>query len=216
MPSKHCKPVVGIVGGIGSGKSFVSSMLAKLGAKVIVGDQLGHEALSLPSTKNKLVERWGQGILDAQGEIDRKIVGSIVFGDAKEKSFLENTVFPHIEKRIIEEINQAKVKPNQKFIVLDAAILLETGWGKACDIVVYVHSNLSQRLRRIMQSRDWQVEEFRRRTLTQMPLAEKAAIADYIIDNSSSIDHLSGEVERFVNWLKLNYPASFYPNISMA
>src|SRR5471032_2979316 len=123
-------PTIGIVGGIGSGKSVVADAMQKLGGHLIAADPLGHEALRQPDIKAKLVDRWGKDILDAQGNPDRKKIGHIVFADANELRTLEALVFPFIEKRIIEEIAGARARGDVQFIILDAAIMIETGWHR--------------------------------------------------------------------------------------
>src|SRR5215207_699970 len=125
-------PIIGIIGGIGSGKSLVAASMQRLGGHLINADQLGHEALEQPDIKTRLVERWGNAILDAQGCTDRKKVGRIVFADAQELRTLESLVFPYIETRITEEIMRARRIGDVQFITLDAAIMLETGWRKNC------------------------------------------------------------------------------------
>src|SRR5438105_3251594 len=94
------KPVLGLIGGIGSGKSVVAEELARRGARIVSGDRLGHEALRQPDIRERIVERWGRGVLDAAGEIDRRKVGAIVFGEERERKALENIVFPYIEAGI--------------------------------------------------------------------------------------------------------------------
>src|SRR2546426_809520 len=121
-------PTIGIVGGIGSGKSAAADTMQKLGGHLIAADRLGHDALRQPDIKAQLVARWGKDILDALGDADRKKIGAIVFADLVELRALEAQVFPYIEKRIVEEIAGARTQPDVKFIILDAAILLEAGW----------------------------------------------------------------------------------------
>src|SRR6266496_904490 len=96
------KPVIGLIGGIGSGKSRVAAEFARRGARVIAGDQLGHEALRQPDVKARIVERWGPGVLDTSGEVERRKVAAIVFADPAELRALEAIVFPWIERRIAE------------------------------------------------------------------------------------------------------------------
>src|SRR4051794_5295036 len=102
------KPVVGLIGGIGSGKSHVAAEFARRGAWVIAGDQLGHEALRQPDVRAQVVQRWGESILDPRGEVDRRRLGAIVFADAGQLRELEALVFPYIERRIAEEIARAQ------------------------------------------------------------------------------------------------------------
>src|SRR6266852_993945 len=105
------KPVVGLIGGMGSGKSLVADLLAECGAKVISGDQLGHEALRQPDIQAQVVERWGEGVLNAEGAIDRRRVAQVVFADPEQRHALESLVFPWIRRRIREEIEAARANP---------------------------------------------------------------------------------------------------------
>src|SRR5262245_30017616 len=124
------KRVIGLIGGIGSGKSEVSRLLASAGGRVISGDALGHEALHDPGIVAELVKRWGRPVLDEGGTINRKAVGKIVFADAAELRALESIVHPWIKRRIAEEIQAAQ--EDSTFIVLDAAVMLEAGWHNVC------------------------------------------------------------------------------------
>src|SRR5262249_23016372 len=124
------KRVVGLIGGIGSGKSLVAELLARHGARVISGDRLGHEALCQPAVKEELVRRWGPQILADNGQINRRRVAEIVFADPHERKALEAMSFPWIERRIGEEIEAVHRDPEVCLIVLDAAIMLEAGWDR--------------------------------------------------------------------------------------
>jgi len=99
------KPVLGLIGGIGSGKSSVAAEFAKCGACVIAADQLGHEALRQPSIKEKVLARWGRET-ETDGEIDRRKLGQIVFADPKQRRELEALVHPWIKRRIEEELHR--------------------------------------------------------------------------------------------------------------
>src|SRR5688572_14614403 len=121
------KPVLGLVGGIGAGKSTVAAVLVRHGGKVVAGDPLGHEALEQPDILARVTEIWGdRGILTADGKVDRKKFGRIVFPSPVERSRLEHLVHPYIEQRIREEIDKAVADPAAKFVVLDAAIMLRS------------------------------------------------------------------------------------------
>ena len=93
-------PTIGIVGGIGSGKSLVADAMQALGGYLIAADPLGHEALRQPDIKTKVIERWGSAVLDGNGDVDRRKLGRIVFADKNELKALEDQVFPYIDKRI--------------------------------------------------------------------------------------------------------------------
>ena len=189
------KPVVALIGGIGSGKSRIAAELVRRGGYVIPGDQLGHEALRQPHIRAEVVRRWGSEVLDAAGEVDRKKLGRRVFADPAELKALEALVFPWIERRFAEETAAARADPAVRVIVLDAAILLEAGWRKFCDRVVYVHAPRPARLRRLAEQRGWGAKEVEGRERAQLSLTEKASRADDALDNSGSPDDISRQVD---------------------
>lgn len=187
-------PIIGIIGGIGSGKSLVAAELIKHGGVLISGDQLGHEALRQPDIKTQLVARWGQGVLDANGEIDRKRVAAIVFADPAERKALEATVHPYIGRRIREEINSARRRADVRLLVLDAAIMLEAGWHGVCDHLLFIDSPREIRLKRLKNQRGWSVHEVEDRENAQMPLSEKRQYADAVIENAEGADAVAAQV----------------------
>src|SRR6516165_10582986 len=143
------KRVIGLIGGMGSGKSRVAAELAKRGGRVISGDQLGHEALEQPAIRRLVEDRWGKVVVGKNGKIDRAALGRIVFGDPHQREELEKLVFPWIESRISQEVDKAKGDQAVAFIVLDAAIMLEAGWNKYCDNLVFVDAPREVRLERL-------------------------------------------------------------------
>ena len=189
------KLVIGLLGGMGSGKSRVATEFAKHGARVINADQLGHDALREPAIRDELVGRWGRGILDEKGDIARGSVARIVFADEAERKFLESKVHPYITSRIREEIGKAQNDACAKLIVLDAAIMLETGWDQVCDRLVFVHAPRAARLRRLADQRGWSEKEVDTRERAQMSLTKKATRANSAIDNSESPESLTRQVE---------------------
>jgi dephospho-CoA kinase len=187
--------VVGIIGGIGSGKSAVTAEFARRGAKVISGDQLGHEALRQPAIRDEIVRRWGPQLLDEQGEIRRRELGKIVFADPEARKTLESITHPWIVRRIGEEVARLKSDPQTPLIILDAAILLETGWNEVCDELLYVDAPMEVRLERVARQRGWTTRELEERERVQLPLTEKRLRADHVLDNSSSAEHLGRQVD---------------------
>jgi dephospho-CoA kinase len=185
------KIVFGLIGGMGSGKSTVAAQFQERGAKVISGDQLGHEALRQPDIRDRVVGRWGTEVLDASGAIDRQTLGKIVFADEAELRALEALLFPWIERRSRGEIAAA----DTGVVVLDAAVLLEAGWNRLCDSVVYVHAPRPLRLRRLAGQRGWKAEEVEARERLQMSLTEKVSLADAVIDNSGSPEDVARQVD---------------------
>jgi dephospho-CoA kinase len=176
-----------------------------MGGHVINADQFGHEALRQPEIRKQVVARWSDAVLNDKGEVDRRQLGRIVFADAAERRELEGLVFPWIERRIREEIARADADPSVKFGVLDAAILIETGWGRWCDLLAFIDVPRPVRLARLMETRGWSEKEVEAREQAQLPVAEKAARADVVIQNHGEAaqdrqlkDQLEGVVARLL------------------
>ena len=192
--SKHTKPVLGLLGGIGSGKSSVAAELARHGGLLINADRIGHEALRQPEIRQRVLERYGAHLVDAQGDIDRKKLGARVFGAIQELRALEAIVFPFIGARIRQEIAQARQSHTARFIILDAAVMLEAGWNDVCDKLIFVDAPYEARLARVQQQRAWSATDLEAREKLQMPLVEKRRRADAVIQNSGSPEALAAEV----------------------
>ena len=195
------KPIIGLIGGIGSGKSRVAVEFARHGGAIVSGDHLGHQALLRPDVRAQVVDRWSTGVLGSDGQIDRRQLGALVFADVGQLRALEAIVLPWIERGIIEQIAAAQADPAVRLVVLDAAILLEAGWNRFCSRIVYVDAPPELRLARLAQQRGWSDKEVQARTRAQLSLTDKANRADAAIDNSGSPDDLARQVARLLsNW----------------
>jgi dephospho-CoA kinase len=188
MSSRVGKPVLGLVGAIGAGKSRAAELLAARGGSVVDADKLGHAALERPDVKTALVARWGDRVLKSDRTINRRSVGVIVFADPAERQALEALVFPVIGSLAVDRIAAAENDPAMRFVVLDA------GWAGACDKILYVDAPRDVRLIRVA-GRGWGEAELTAREAAQMPAAEKMARADAVIVNDGSVV----ELERKVN-----------------
>jgi dephospho-CoA kinase len=193
--------IIGLVGGVASGKSAVAAALAQRGAVVFDADKVGHQVLQEPKIRDQLVNRWGRDILDQGGQIARPAVAARVFGGseaaAAQRRWLEELVHPRIRERIVAEIARL---PDQSVpaVVIDAALLFESGWNDACQIVVFVDAPREARLKRAL-TRGWTPEEFSRREAAQMPIEEKRQLSSHVIDNSGSLADLHANVAQFWN-----------------
>ena len=200
------KTVIGIVGGIGSGKSLVAAAFAVRGGHLIEADQLGHEALRQPDIKKQVIGLWGPGVVNDQGEINRRALGKIVFADERQRQKLESLVFPWIGRRIAEEIERGRQDDYKSFIVLDAAIMFETGWYRSCDKIVFVDAPREIRLQRLNQTRGWTDKDSAVREQAQMPLAEKRQRADVVLMNDGTTADLDAQVDKILATIILQVP----------
>jgi dephospho-CoA kinase len=189
------KLVVGLIGGIGSGKSQVAAAFARHGARIIAGDQLAHAALRDPDVRARVAARWGEELLGADGEIDRRRLAAIVFADPAELKALEAITHPWIRQHIRAEMEAARQAPQVPLIVLDAAIMLEAGWHDVCDRLIFIDAPRAMRLERLARQRGWTEKEVEARERAQLPLTEKAVRADHVLENSTSLEHLNRQVD---------------------
>lgn len=185
------RPVIGLAGGIGAGKSAVARILADLGCVVTDSDGLGRAALEDPAVRATLTAWWGPGILDEDGRVSRRAVANIVFADPAERRRLEGLTHPWIETRRREQF--AAAPPDAPALVIDAPLLFESGLDAACDAVIFVDADRARRLERV-RSRGWDEAELLRREESQMPLDEKRRRADHVLSNDGSLADLERQV----------------------
>jgi len=187
------KPViVGLLGGIASGKSAVADLLARRGARRIDADGIAHEVLSSPDIVPRIVELLGTEALDADGRPDRREIGKAVFGDPGKLRALEALVHPRVRERIRKEIGAAADAP---VVVVDAPLLLEGGLAEIADVLVFVVAPTQARIDRARAQRGWDAGELSRREALQAPLEEKEARARLTIVNDGTLEDLDRRVE---------------------
>ena len=192
------KPVIGIVGGIGSGKTTAASELAKHGGFVIDCDAVGHEFLDDEVVRGELRERWGESISAADGSVDRSALGKIVFNDKKQLDALNAILHPRMGAKISELITTAQGNPKITMIIIDAAVLFEAGWDKFCSHTIFVKAPLSQRVKRVSETRGWSEQTLVQRESSQNSLDSKAAMCSHTVDNCSSESHLKEQIVQFI------------------
>lgn len=194
MDSPEKKPIIGILGGIGSGKSTVAAEFAKLGCKVIDADKIAHELLEREAVKKKIISAFGKGILDSAGKVDHKKLADVVFTDADKLSQLNNIVHPLVlagAEQLIERYN----RQNQvKAIVLDMPLLVEVGWAKRCDRLIFVDCKPQLRADRAKKMGIFNKNQLRIRENLQISVDSKAGLADNIIENNFSFSALARQV----------------------
>jgi len=183
------KPIViGLVGGIGAGKSTVAGILEELGFYRIDSDREARAALDREEVRAQLVRWWGKGILNAQGTVDRKAVAEIVFKEPTQRSRLEELVHPIVKSSRAAMIDRAR-DDGRRGVVLDAPLLFEAGSDKECDAVFFIEAPEQARMARVA-SRGWNQEELLRREAAQLSLEEKKARATITILNDGDVQSL--------------------------
>ena len=195
--------IIGITGGVASGKSMVAQQFAKLGAGVLDADKTGHEVLRLPWVEAAARQRWGETVFAPDGRIDRARLARVVFASGAkgevERKYLEQLTHPEIARLVWRQAESLGAS-GVEIAVLDAALLLEAGWDQKCEKIVFVEAPREARLARAV-ARGWKEEDFAAREGVQESLDRKRAEADVIIDNSGLPRRTQAQVERF--WTSL-------------
>jgi dephospho-CoA kinase len=193
--------IIGLTGGIGSGKSTVAKNLADLGAAVIDLDKVGHEVLKSGSqTFIKVVGEFGKDILDARGEIDRHKLGELVFKNRRVLARLNRIVHPAIDKIINERIEEYRRK-GVKVVVLEAAAMLEAGKAAQADEIWVTSAPAATVLKRLGERSGYSEKEAKARIRSQLTNEERIKHADVVIDTDGSLEELKLRVEK--EWRKL-------------
>jgi dephospho-CoA kinase len=185
--------LVGLTGGIGSGKSTVSAMLAERGAEIVDADQIAREVV-LPAEPawHKLREHFGPGVLQPDGSIDRKALADVVFGDQAKLGLLNEITHPPLFERIADRLEAARDR--DVIVVLDAALLIETGLAQRVDVLIVVDLPEEAQVRRL-EAKGMPASQARARIAAQLSRQQRIARADLVIDNSGSIQDLAGRVD---------------------
>ena len=191
MPRNARIPVIGIVGGIGAGKSAVAAALGELGAHVQDADREVADLLNSPDVQRTITTALGPGLL-RDGTIDRPRLAALIFTDAAARSRLEHILHP----LVIARAEQLIANPPQgaTVLALDAPLLLEAGMDRLCDEIWFVETPWSLRLERVRANRGWDDRELRRREDAQLPVEEKRRRAHRLFTNLGSPEDLHASV----------------------
>ena len=188
--------LVGLTGGIGSGKSLAASFFKELGAYIIDADQLSKDLVQPGQPAlNEIVSHFGENILDSTGNLDREQLAKIVFQKSDQKSVLEGILHPKIfEKEQIEYLRICAKDP-MAIVILDAALLIESGNYKHVDKVIVVRSSKEVQIQRILSRNSFNYDDIESRINNQMSLEEKLKFADFILDNNLQHEDLRQKVQ---------------------
>jgi dephospho-CoA kinase len=193
---------LGITGGIASGKSAVAGMLRELGFRVIDADALGHEVME-PGTRayDEIVAEFGAGVVGADGRIDRRRLGALVFADAEKLKRLNAIVHPRVEEEMVRLFGEWEKNGVADAAFVEAALLVEAGYQKNLDGLVVAWCRPEQQIERLL-ARGLSEVEARRRIAAQMPVGEKLKFATEKIDCSGSMEETRRQVEELVAKLR--------------
>jgi len=187
---------VGLTGSIGVGKSFVASVFVELGCHVLDADQTAREVV-MPGTPglNALTEAFGEEILNADGTLDRKRLGALIFADQSKREQLNFILHPFIIARQDEILNAWEAEDPDGIGIVDAALMIESGGYKRFDKLIVVHCRPDVQLERLMLRDKLSRDEALRRINSQMPQEEKQKFADYLIDTSDGFESTRAQTE---------------------
>lgn len=200
MLSKGSIMVIGLIGGIGTGKSAIADILEKnYESYIINADNIGHGFLKKSSVcYNELICAFGERILDHHHNIDRKELSKIVFNDQIKLTQLNAIIHPVMKKKIQELILQAKQTKQYQFIIVEAAILIEAGWVDLVDYIILVTCNHKERVKRLIASRDIDEIEAEMIISNQKKDEELLGYSNFVIDNSFNIENTEKQIYQMI------------------
>ena len=187
--------VIGLTGSIGTGKSAVTGRLEQLGAKIINADHVGHDAYT-PNSEiwNEVVRAFGEEILEADGAIDRKKLGALVFSDPEQLAKLNAIMHPRMAGMVADRIEQFRAV-GAPVVVVEAALMFEAGWETRVDEVWVVDSPLDLVMKRLYARNGMDEAEVNRRIKSQMDIRERLERADVVVDNAGDLAALEQVVD---------------------
>lgn len=186
--------VIGLTGGIASGKSTVSRILKRLGAAIIDADEIARE-LAAPQGPlwRAFVNHFGEKVLQADASLDRRKIGEIVFSDKREKTWIDEASHPIIKACVEKELEKYRAKKTS-FVVLDVPLLYEVNWQSMADEVWVVYVDAAIQLQRLISRDSLSQNTALGRIAAQMPLTKKVAMADFVIDNNGEPSSVEEQV----------------------
>lgn len=189
-------PIIGLTGGIGSGKSAIALVFKEHGCVIANADENVKAVLRDSEVRDQLVQWWGSQILDIEGHVNRSVLADIVFQDPNARKMLEALVHPRA--RQMQEAQFSNAPQGTRGLVIDAPLLLEVKLDALCEIVVFIDASREIRLGRVQNTRGWTEEELRRREEAQLPLDTKRNRADYVLINEGALDEAHDQVQQIL------------------
>jgi len=179
--------IVGLTGGIASGKSLVARVFKDLGAHVIDADRIVHDLLEPEQPAcQEVLDHFGKDILLPNGGIDRRKLGEIVFNDPEKRTWLNSCLHPKVFNVYTTQVQHLHCRQPDAIVIFNAALLIETGYHRKMDRIVVIYADMEQQIKRLSLRDKFTREQALARIMSQMPLAEKRTQADYVIDNTGN------------------------------
>lgn len=199
------KPIIGILGGVGSGKSAVANEFAKLGCGVVDADKMAHALLNEDDVREEVAGIFGREICKSSGKIDRKKLAAIVFADPEKLGILNKILHQRVLERSEELIRRYNAQDNIKAIVLDMPLLVEVGWDKRCDRLIFIECDSRLRADRAEKAGVFDENQQRIRENFQISLDKKVTLADNSINNNSGFSELARQVVTIFSSILVSY-----------
>jgi len=195
--------VIGLTGGIATGKSTVSAILENAGAVIIDADRIARQVVkkNLPAYR-QIVDAFGENVLLPDGEIDRTALGNLIFNDPRKKQLLNSIVHPHVQKESNRQLKQIEKSDPDALVILDIPLLYETGMHSNLSEVIVVYAPEHIQVKRLMQRDHISQEDALARIRSQMPIEQKKSLATTVIDNSGTLEHARKQTLKIFKRLK--------------
>lgn len=189
--------VIGVTGGVGTGKSTVAGMFRKLGAVVLDADAIAHEVMEPKRIAwRQIVRAFGEGILNDDGTVNRRKLAGLVFQDIEARRRLERIIHPPVLREIRRRLHRLRRSRRTRAVVLDVPLLIEAGAQALADALVVVTAPPEVQRERLRVKHGWSDEEMEARRAAQMELSAKVALADYVVDNADGVEATRTQVKQ--------------------
>jgi dephospho-CoA kinase len=193
------KPIIGIAGGIGSGKSFVARLFGELGCLVLSADDQVRAVYTDPAVRETLKQWWGDGVINSEGQVDRRAVAGRVFEKPDERRRLEALIHPRVAALRDAAMAAAADDAQVLAFVWDIPLLFEVGLNHRCDTIVFVDAPWEDRFRRVRQTRGWDEAELRRRENLQLGLDNKRRMSNDVVQNTADVGFARRQVQEILS-----------------
>ncbi|MFN3135439.1 MAG: dephospho-CoA kinase [Candidatus Kryptonium sp.] len=195
MQFKHGILTVGVTGGIGSGKTTVCKIFEELGAKVLYADEIAKKLMEGDKKLKREIEKLFGPNAYIEGKLNRKFISDVIFSNKEKRKALESIVHPAVVRRIVEKFREISKSKNDDFVIVEAALIFESGFDKELDCVVVVDADEELKIKRIMERDNCTREEVLKRMRAQMSQSKKKNLADIVIKNDGGIEALRERVK---------------------